>query len=143
MREKEHLFIHDKGMFLLMLAVFCMSFFVVIQVISLQSNQKQAEEQKKREHYRQEYAWEYTPLLHSEDRKTSYQISGLNLKEITMGNVVLITYITVGDAYYNAPMHLVLSEHEPLTEELSEGHYPDQGDIEQGKRYVVDRKSVV
>ena len=133
MGEKEHLLIHDKPAGFVMLAVFCISFFVIISVIQIQNKQSAAMIQKEKEHYSSNFIFQYqTPddqILHEK-----LQVEKLNL---TQGNVVLIFNTVVGNGYSIAPIHMVAGYNEPLAEELEEGRFPTENEIAYGRKCIV------
>lgn len=133
MEKKEHLLIHDKLACSVMLAVFCISFFVIISVIRLQTKQNAAMIQKEKEHYISNYIFQYQ-TIDQEEINAKLQVEKLKL---TQGNVIIIFSTVVGNGYSSAPVHIVASYNEPLTEELEKGRFPTENEIAHGRKCVV------
>ena len=140
MREKEHFLIHDKGISFLMIAVFCLSFFVVIHVVKIQNRQNIGKEQKSREQYMSCRMYRYPGddvIIEDEGEEVQERHLHVDRLKITQGNVILVVYTLVGNAYYSAPLHLVISYNEPLVEELKEGRYPSESELIHGRKCIV------
>ena len=133
MKSREHLWIHDKLMGFVMIATFCLTFFVVISLIQIENKQRVAAEQMEKEHYANNCIFQYQ-VIEGEEVNSKLQFKKLN---ITQGNVIIIYNTVVGNSYSIAPIHMVISSNEPLVEELAKGRFPKKSEISHGRKCVV------
>ncbi len=133
MRQREHLWIHDKLAGSVMMIAFCFTFFIIVNVLRIQNAQSAAKEQAEKEHYTNSHIFQYQ-TSDMEIINSRIQVDKL---KITQGNVILVFKTVVGTGYSIAPIHMVVSNNEPLVEELQEGRFPTKNEISHGRKCVV------
>lgn len=133
MRQKETILIHDKPISFTLMGMFFLSFLVVLNVIHIQNKQMDASKQLEKEHYATEIVYLYDSWASDEvAKKPNFQ-----RLEITKGNVIIVFNAVVGNGYSIAPIHLVSVSNEPLVEDVKEGRFPTENEIEHGRKCVV------
>ncbi|MCM1158778.1 MAG: ABC transporter permease [Bacteroidales bacterium] len=133
MRQREHLWIHDKPAGSVMMITFCFTFFILVNVLRIQNMQSAAKEQAEKEHYRSSHIFQYQ----TSDTETVNSRIPMDKLNITRGNVIVVFKTVVGTGYSIAPIHMVISYNEPLVEELQEGRFPTDNEISHGRKCVV------
>ena len=133
MKQREKILIHDKPISFTLIGMFFLSFLVVLNVIHIQNKQMDASKQLEKEHYTTEIVYLYDSWASDEvAQKLNFQ-----RLDITEGNVIIVFNTVVGNGYSIAPIHLVSVLNEPLTEEVKEGRFPTENEIEHGRKCVV------
>lgn len=133
MRQRETILIHDKPISFALMGMFFLSFLVVLNVIHIRNKQMDASKQLEKEHYTTDSVYLYDSMASDEvAQKLNFQ-----RLDITKGNVIIVFNAVVGNGYSIAPIHLVSVLNEPLVEEVEEGRFPTENEIEHGRKCVV------
>ncbi len=133
MRQRERILIHDKPISFTLMGMFFLSFLVVLNVIHIRNKQMDAIKQLEKEHYTTNSVYSYDVTASDEAaEKLNFQ-----RLDITKGNVVIVFNTVVGNGYSIAPIHLVSVMNEPLAEEVEEGRFPTENELEHGRKCVL------
>lgn len=133
MKQRETILIHDKPISFALMGMFFLSFLVVLNVIHIRNKQMDAIKQLEKEHYTTDSVYLYDSTASDEaTQKLNFQ-----RLDITKGNVIIVFNTVVGNGYSIAPIHLVSVMNEPLAEEVEEGRFPTENEIEHGRKCVV------
>ncbi|MDD6072560.1 MAG: ABC transporter permease [Clostridiales bacterium] len=133
MRQRERILIHDKPVSFALMGMFFLSFLIVLNVIHIRNKQVDADIQLEKQHYTTNSVYLYDAIASEEEvKKLDFQ-----RLDITKGNVVIVFNAVVGNGYSVAPIHLVSVMNEPLAEEVKDGRFPMDNEIEHGRKCVV------
>lgn len=139
MKEKYHYVIHDKLVSILMITTFTVSIFIVFCIVQIQDEGRMGKHQKEKEQYTYNLIYQCEHEDYDGGLKNG-KVPELNVDKLTLqkGNVILTDlYIGAGDAGANLPLEVVLKQNEPLAEELEEGRYPTQSEIQNKHNCIV------
>lgn len=133
MKQRETILIHDKPISFTLMGILFLSFVVVLNVIHIWNKQIDASKQMEKERYATDIVYLYDSMASDEaGKKLNFQ-----RLDITKGNVIVLFNTVVGNGYSVAPVHLVVASNEPLVEEVKEGRFPTENEIEHGRKCVV------
>lgn len=133
MGNRERMILHDKPIAFTMIGVFFLSFFVVLNVIHIRNKQLDAHKQIEKERYATDVVYLYNSMASDE----AAEKPDFEHLYVTKGNVFFVFSAMVGNGYSFAPVYMVAVSNEPLAEELKEGRFPTDNEIENGQNCVV------
>lgn len=132
MGKRYKYFIHDWLVSGLIYVSFCLSMYIVLQMLQLKNLQEMGEQQRRRE----VYPYDITYQCHLGETAVDVCLQP-KLLSIASGNMFVREGYKVGDAGIEAWLHIILKQNEALVQELSEGRMPTERELLRAGKYVL------